>query len=160
MNSSLQSWLTVPHLVEKSITGLADADLDRRAGPHSSSIRENVHHILESNLIAVTIMLAALARDKVTYDWSWVYPNAAWMQRMNYTTAPIAPALATLRALCKYYAVLIDNIPDALSREVQLLDAPGAALYSKTVEGILEQEYKHAEGHLAEISAARSKLAS
>ena len=160
MNSALQSWLTVPDIVERSITGLSESQLDQRGGDHGTSIRENVHHILESNLIAVTIMLAALARDNVTYDWSWVYPNAAWMQRMNYSTAPVAPALATLRALCSYYAVLIENIPDALSREVQLLDAPGAALYSKTVEGILEQEYKHAEGHLSEIAEARSKRAS
>ncbi len=80
-------------------------------------------------------MLAALAPTQLpTYDWSWVWPNVDWMQRMGYCKTPIAPALKTLRALCDYYAILITNIPDGLSREVQLLDSPSAQLYSKTVE--------------------------
>src|SRR6185369_823053 len=155
MNPALESWLSIPDLVEKSVAGLSDEALDRRGGTEGASLRENVHHILESNLVAVTIMLAALAPERtVTYDWSWVWPNVAWMQRMGYNSAPIAPALKTLRALCEYYAVLITRIPDALSREVQLLDSPGAKIYSKTVEDILIQEYKHAEEHLRDIAQA------
>ena len=61
MNSALESWLSIPDLVEKSVAGLSDEALDRRGGAEGASLRENVHHILESNLVAVTIVLAALA---------------------------------------------------------------------------------------------------
>jgi hypothetical protein len=158
MNPALQSWLTIPGVIEKAIDGLSDADLDLRGGSEGASIRETVHHLVESNLIAANIMLAALASERtVTYDWSWVWPNVAWMQRMGYNTAPIAPALQVLRGLCDYYAVIIVNIPSGLSREVQLLDSPGAALYSKSVENILVLESKHVEEHLRDIAEIRAK---
>jgi hypothetical protein len=43
---------------------------------------------------------------------------------------------------------------------VQLLDAPGAKLYTKTVTGLLAQEIEHAEEHLralAQIKATHSR---
>lgn len=156
MNSALQSWLNIPSVIEKAVEGLSEADLDLRGGHEGTSIREKAHHLVESNLIAATIMLAALAPGKpATYDWSWVWPNVEWMQRMGYSRVPIAPALKTLRALCEYYATLISGISDGLTREVKLLDSPGAQVYSKSVEAILEQECKHVEQHLREIAEIR-----
>jgi len=158
MNPALQSWLTIPAVIEKAVDGLSDGDLDKRGGADGASIRETVHHLVEANLIAANIMLAALASERtVTYDWSWVWPNVAWMQRMGYNTAPIVPALQTLHALCDYYVVIIENIPKGLSREVQLLDSPGAAIYSKSVEDILVQESKHVEEHIRDIAEIRAK---
>ncbi len=156
INSALQSWLNLPDLIEKSIEGLSEPDLDLRGGHHGASIRETTHHLVEANLIASTIILAALAPGKLTtYDWSWVWPNVEWMQRMGYSKTPVAPALKTLRALSEYYAFLIAGIPDGLTREVQLLDSPGAQLYSKTVEAILDQECKHVQEHLRDVSEIR-----
>lgn len=157
MNSALQSWLNLPNLIEKSIKGLSEADLDLRGGQHGASVRETTHHLVEANLIAATIILAALAPGKLTtYDWSWVWPNVEWMQRIGYSKAPVAPALKTLSALCEYYASLIAGIPDGLAREVQLLDSPGAQPYSKSVEAILHQECKHVEEHLRDIAEIRA----
>jgi hypothetical protein len=73
---------------------------------------------------------------------------------MGYNTAPIEPALKTLRALCEYYTMLITRIPEGLTRQVKLLDSPGAETYAKTVEDILLQEVKHAEEHLRDIEQA------
>jgi hypothetical protein len=51
---------------------------------------------------------------------------------------------------------VISGTPDGLRREVQLLDAPGAALYTKTVEGLLRQEIEHAREHLGSVAKARA----
>jgi hypothetical protein len=153
---ALQAWLTVPSEIEKALEGLPEDALDLRGGGEGWSIRETVHHLVEANLIASNIMIAALAGSTSPYDWSWVNPDASWMRRLGYQTAPIRPALATLRALCEHMAGLIGATTDGLRREVQLLDAPGAALYAKTVEDLLREQVGHARDHLRDVAQIRA----
>jgi hypothetical protein len=153
---ALVAWRAIPGSIEEAIAGLAEQDLELRGGADGMSIRETVHHLAEAGLIASNIILAALARGNGTvFDWSWVYPNAAWNERMGYAGAPVAPALRTLSALGEHIGGLIERRPDALQQEVRLLDAPGAALYARSVEGVLEQEVEHAHGHLRGVAETR-----
>lgn len=153
---ALAAWRATPGSIEKAIEGLAESDLDLRGGSDGMSIRETVNHLAEAGLIASNIILAALARgDGMVFDWSWVYPNAAWNERMGYAEAPIEPALRALAALCEHVGGLIERRADALQQEVRLLDAPGADPYSRSVEGILQQEIEHAEGHLRGVAETR-----
>jgi hypothetical protein len=154
----LRTWLAIPADIEEAIEGLSEDELDQTGGPDRWSIRETVHHLVEANLVASNILLSALARSGAVFDWSWVMPNAAWMQNMRYATAPVGPAIKALRALQEHLAAVIENIPDALGREVKLLDAPSAAPHTETVAGILRQEIEHALQHLRaakEISAPK-----
>ena len=158
--AALRAWLAIPETIEMAIDGLSEADLDLRGGADSWSIREFVHHLVEANLVASNIIIAALAKSGCIYDWSWVWPDSAWNQRVGYNTAPVRPALETLRALCEHIAGLIRTTPDGFLRQVQLLDAPGAKLYTKTVADILVQEIEHADEHLrtvAETKAAHAR---
>jgi hypothetical protein len=153
---ALVAWRAISGSIERAIEGLAESDLDLRGGSDGMSIRETVNHLAEAGLIASNIILAALARGNGTvFDWSWVYPNAAWNERMGYASAPIAPALRALSALSEHVGGLIERRPDALQQEVRLLDAPGAELYSRSVEGILRQEVEHASGHLRGVAETR-----
>lgn len=153
---ALQAWREIPWSIERSIEGLSETGLDLRAETPGLSSREIVHHLVEANLIAATILVAALARNGCTYDWSWVQPGGDWMKRMGYDRAPIQPALAALRGLCEYVSGLIATAPDGFSRSVQLLDAPGAELYTKTVAGVLAQEVEHAAEHLGTLEQIRT----
>ena len=119
------------------------------------SIRETVHHLVEANLVAASIMIAALGKSGCVYDWSWLVPDGAWTERMGYARVPIGPALATLRALVEHVAAII-AASDGLGREVQLLDSPGAVLYTKTVEGLLRQEVEHAAEHLRSLAQTKA----
>jgi hypothetical protein len=153
---ALRAWLTIPEKIEKALEGLVDEDLDLRGGADGWSIRESVHHLVEANLVASNIVIAALARSGTIYDWSWVTPDASWMQRVGYTTAPVRSALDTLQALCEHIGSLIRASSDGFRRQVQLLDAPGAKLYTKTVRDILTQEVEHAEEHLRSVADTRA----
>jgi hypothetical protein len=153
---ALRSWLAVSEEIRKAIEGLREKDLDLRGGADGWSIRETVHHLIESNLIASNIMIAALSESGCVYDWSWVQPDRQWMERLAYTTAPIGPGLAALRALCKHFAELIMAIPAGLEREVRLLDAPGATPYSKAVGELVSEQVEHVEGHLGTVREIRA----
>ena len=152
-SAALRAWLAIPASIEKAIDGLGEDDLDLRDG--GLSIRETVHHLVEANLVASNIMIAGLAKSGCTYDWSWVTPDAAWMQRVGYDSAPVRPALSTLHALCAHIGGLIEGTSDGFRREVQLLDAPGAELYSRTIRDLLMQEVEHAAEHLRTLAQTR-----
>jgi hypothetical protein len=153
---AVEAWLRIPGSIEKAIEGLHGDALDIRGGADGWSIRESVHHLVEANMVASNIMIAALAKSGCTYDWSWVTPDASWMRRVGYSKAPIRPALDALRALCQHISGLISATSDGLRREVRLFDAPGADLYTKTVEEILRQEVEHAEEHLRAVAQTRA----
>jgi hypothetical protein len=152
---ALRAWLAIPRTIDKALEDLSEEDLDLRGGTDAWSIRETVHHLVEANLVASNIIIAGLAKSGCIYDWSWVTPDADWMQRVGYSTAPVRPAVKTLQALSDYIAGLIRATSDGFLREVQLLDAPGAQLYTMTVEDLLRQEIEHAEGHLRTVAQTR-----
>jgi hypothetical protein len=154
--TSVQAWLRIPDDIEQAIGGLSDDALNERGGENAWSIRETVHHLVEANLVASNIIIAALTKREPTYDWSWVNPDAAWMRQVGYDKAPIGPAIATLRALTKHIAGLIETAPNGLQRKVKLLDAPGAKLYSKSIEAILQDEVEHSKDHLRDVQKTRA----
>src|SRR3989442_15352320 len=152
----LHRWLCLAGTIEKAIDGLAESDLDLRGGVEGWSIRETVHHLVEANLIASNIMIAALAKSGCVYDWSWVNPNRSWMNRLGYNTAAVGPALQTLRTLTEHIARLIGTHSDGLLRKVQLLEAPGAKPHTETVKDLLVEQIEHAEGHLRTVAETRA----
>jgi len=149
-------YVKVPARIRRSIRGLTDDDLDLRGGEEGWSIRETVHHIVEANLIASNMILAALAADGYAYDWTWVWPNRAWMRRAGYDKAAIEPALKMLRGLCAHIAELVTT-RSSLARKIQVNDTPDAPRYAMSVEKILRDQVGHAEGHIADIRATREK---
>jgi hypothetical protein len=153
----LGSWLMVRANIEKAIEGLSDEDLGLRGGADGWSIRETVHHLVEANLVAAHMILAALAKNGYTYDWSWVYPNDAWMRALGYHAVPVRPALAFLGALCEHFAAVIAASPDGLARGVQLLDSPGARPYPRTIREVVLEQIQHAEDHLRTVAEIRSR---
>jgi hypothetical protein len=80
----LSAWLEVPRAIEEATGGLTDADLDLRGGSDGWTIRETVHHLVEANVVAGSIVIAALGKSGCTYDWSWLNPDRSWMERMGY----------------------------------------------------------------------------
>jgi hypothetical protein len=129
----LSEWLHVSRAIETALEGLTENDLSFRGGPNGWSVRETVHHVVESNLVACTIAIAAVGTGGCTFDCSWLNPDRAWMERMGYS-GPVAPAIEALSAVCRYGSALLGAAPDALRREIKLLGAPGTEPYPMTVE--------------------------
>jgi hypothetical protein len=59
---SLRAWSSIPRQIRKAIVGLSAADLSRHSGLESWSVQEYVHHLIEANVIAATIIIAALEK--------------------------------------------------------------------------------------------------
>jgi hypothetical protein len=152
----VREWAKIPADMRKSIQGLSETDLDRRGGSQDWSIREYVHHLVEANMVASTMIIAALANNGGEFDWTWVNPSEAWMKRVGYDKADVKPALRMLATMCDYIAGIVAAQPGMLERYVRLNDSPGAKRYNAPVEKILKDQREHANDHLADIRATRT----
>jgi hypothetical protein len=131
------------------IAGRNDAELDHRPDAQSMTLRETVHHVAEANVVAASIVIAALGSPGCTYDWSWMLPFGPWMERLRYDRKPLAEAVRLLDALNEYVVAQLAPLSDGLRREVQLVDKPGKSPRRTTVGDVLLQEAAHAREHLA-----------
>jgi hypothetical protein len=143
--SVLDDWRTIPAMLDRFV---ARGPLDDKVDD-AMTRRELVHHIVEANVVAAAILVAALGAPGSTFDWSWMMPFGPWLERMSYKTKPIEPSLALVHALNAYVVAQIEPLADALDREVLLRDTPGGEPRRSTVAGVLQQEIDHARGHLA-----------
>ncbi len=152
---ALRAWSSLPRLIRKAIRGVSAHDLGRRSGPEAWSVQEYVHHLVEANVIAATIITAALGKPGSVYDWSWVTPEGEWVRRLGYNRVAVEPALAFFEHLCHYVALVVRAAPRGLRSHVHLKDTPSGTLTRRTVEQILRDEWKHAQHHLKDIAKAR-----
>lgn len=152
---ALAAWASIPRDIRRATKGLSNRDLKARGGSEGWSIREYAHHLVEANLIASNIILAALGRPGSTYDWSWVIPDRKWMKRLGYDRAPLDPALELLEALCAHVAGLARGARDGMEQSVRLLGSPGARPRRRTVRQVLDDEREHARHHLRDIADTR-----
>ncbi len=150
-----EAWRSIVGLVRGMADGLSDEELDWRPDERSMSMRETAHHVVEANVVAAGIVIAALGSPGFVFDWSWMIPCGEWMERLRYAHKPLAPALRLLDALNSYVAAQVEPLPDGLERRVRPLDQPGAELRTVTVAEVLHQEASHAREHVEDLLALR-----
>ncbi|HVS09021.1 MAG TPA: DinB family protein [Planctomycetota bacterium] len=153
--SALEAWTSIVGLVQGLAEGLSEEELDRGRGKSGMTIRETVHHVAEANVVAASIVIAALGSPGCVYDWSWMMPFGKWMERLRYDRKPIAPALRLIEALNAYVAAQLEPLEDGLERTVRLRDEPGAEPHAVSVAEVLLQEAEHAREHLEEARSLR-----
>ena len=146
----LAAWRSITPLVRGMVDGRNEVEIDRRPDAESMTLRETVHHIVEANVVAASIVTAALGSPGSVYDWSWMLPFGKWMEQMRYDRKPLAPSLRLLEALNEYVAAQIEPLEDGLERRVRLRDQPDGPLREVTVADILLQEAEHAREHVEE----------
>ncbi len=149
--SALDAWRSIVPLVRGMVAGRSERELDVRPEGAPFTVREAVHHIAEANVVAGGIVIAALGSPGAVFDWSWMLPFGAWMQRLRYDAKPVEPSLRLIDALNAYVAAQVEPLADGLERRVQLVDQPGAAPRAVTVADVLRQEAEHARGHAQEL---------
>jgi DinB superfamily len=155
--NTLRAWRSIPRQIARAISDLSVRDLSLRGGPDGWSIREYVHHLVEANLVASNIVLAAMGKPGSRYDWSWMFPDRQWMERLGYDRAPIDPALGLLEHLCSHVAAVVRIAPHGLEGHVRLVDSPGSRPRRQAVRQVFEDECEHARHHLRDIAEIKNK---
>ena len=157
--ATLRRWRRIPARIRRAVAGLSRRERAARGGSQDWSVGEYVHHLVEANLVASSIIVAALGKPGCTYDWSWLFPDGAWMARLGYRRLPVGPALDALESLSAHVSALVAGSRGGPAAPVRLRGSAKRPTPT-TVEKILREECEHADHHLRdirEILASRSR---
>jgi hypothetical protein len=148
-----------PQLLEESVAGLTDRELDYSAGEGEWSIRQIVHHVADGDDLWKSFVKAALGRPEGMLDlaWYWAQPQAAWASHWNYAGRPIGPSLELLRASRRHIGQLLEAIPGAWEREL-LVRWPNESRERVAVGAIIELQANHVLSHVARIHQLRASI--
>lgn len=111
---------------------------------------------MEANVIATTIIIAALGSPGCVYDWSWVRPEGEWVRRLGYNRVSVERALVLFEDLYRYVSYVVKAASLGVRSHVRLRDTTAGTLTRKTVKQVRRDEWEHAQHHLQDIANLRT----
>lgn len=137
--------------LDSALAGLSEADLDLPRAPGKWTIRQILHHLVDSDLATFQVIRMALAlpgRQMTSDLWN---PDE-WMAGLRCDERPVGPARELYQAARAWVLEAIDHIPGALDRSVSWPSG-----YRAEVRDLLRQVGGHAIHHLIQIEETRRR---
>jgi len=148
----IQAYADGPRLLAAAVASVPREVLDFKPAPEHWSIRENVAHLADTDLVAAARLRYILAHPGATLV---AFDQNKWATALGYASRSVEGSLELLR-------VVRESTADVLRR------APAAAweyagahteLGPQTVEWIVNHFAEHLQGHLATITKRRDQYA-
>ena len=147
-----------PYQLDAVISGLSEADFDLALAPHTWTIRQYTHHIVDGDDLWKTAIKAALGRSRglLGFGWYWDIPQDTWTEHWNYASRAIEPSLALFRANRRHITQLVQQLPNAWERNA-LITMPDGETSLTTVGYVIEMQADHVVAHLSDIQEIRQR---
>lgn len=141
----LSIYRSVPDQLQAAVAGLTEADLDRPRAPGKWTLREIVHHVVDSDLSTFQVIRMALALPgrQIQAD---LWTPAEWMAGLQSARRPVGPAVALFGAAHAWVLEALGALPDGLDRWVSWPSG-----YRADVRQLLRQVGGHALHHLEQL---------
>ena len=159
--AALAEYAAGPARLAAALEGLDDRQLDL-ASPGSAAgdwtIRQLAHHIVDGDDLWKTPIKIALGQPAVCFslEWYWSRPQDEWAGCWDYAGRPLAPSLALFRANREHIVQLLEHVPEAWERVVNVR-WPDGREEPVTAGDIVGMQARHAAGHVADIALIRGK---
>jgi catechol 2,3-dioxygenase-like lactoylglutathione lyase family enzyme len=135
--------------LDDALFGLPEAHLDLARAPGKWTIRQIVHHLVDSEATALARAIFALAEPD-----RFLHPNLYdpdhWAESLDYAGRGTGPGLALFRAVREHMLQLVDHLPGAWERGWVGPAGPGPHVGKS-----LEMLAIHAFGHIDQILETR-----
>ncbi|MFZ5825731.1 MAG: DinB family protein [Bacillota bacterium] len=150
-NQVLELYRSGSQRLADAIGGLDEAALDLPRAPGKWTIREIVHHLVDSDLATFHVIRLALALPGREINADLWEPDD-WMRGLQCSSRPVGPAVALFHASRDWVLEAISHLPDALDRSVSWPSG-----YRAEVRDLLRQVGGHAIHHILQIEETRRK---
>jgi hypothetical protein len=106
-----------PSELEQALAGLSEEDLDVTLSPGKWSIRQNVLHLVDLELVAMHKVKFALAESGRTYTGN-PFSQDVWASGLDYKHRSIEAEVELFRAVRKHIIQMCEQLPEAMDRFV------------------------------------------
>lgn len=146
-------------ILENSLSGLDDTELDYIPIYGGWTIREIIHHITDGDDLWKTGIKMALGNERAEFTLQWyaAFPQTEWAKRWNYDKRSIDTSLALLKINRQHIVQLLDYMHDWWTKSVQFRDSNGDVIVV-TVGFIIQMQADHVIHHVKRISDIRKEI--
>ncbi|NOV02829.1 DinB family protein [Paenibacillus planticolens] len=136
--------------LESAVAGLTEEQLSLSQAPGKWSIREQVLHLIDLEMVTMHKVKFALAEPGRTYQGN-SFSQDDWSTGLNYRNRPIHPEVQLFRAMRQHILGLCEHLPDALERTVITRDR------EESVAKLLKMMAGHAKHHIRAVQLIREQ---
>ncbi len=143
-----------PTLLEEAVSGLQDADLDRKPSGGGWSIRQIVHHIVDGDDIWKGCIKMAIGNEQAEFALAWYSSQTqdTWADRWAYSQRSIGTSLSLLKATREHVLQLLESVPETWDRSVTVRTKQGE-IERVPVGFVIEMQADHVIHHVERIRA-------
>jgi hypothetical protein len=134
--------------LEHAIDGLSEEDLDVCLSPGKWSIRQNVLHLVDMELVTMHKLKFALAESGRKYIGN-SFSQDAWTAGLDYKIRSIGAEVELFKAVRKHIVQMCKHLPDAMDRFVV------ASGKHETAGRLMKMMHGHVRHHLRTITKIR-----
>lgn len=143
-----------PALLEHTLAGISEADLDAVPSNGGWTIRHIVHHIADGDDLWKTCIKMALGNERAEFSLEWyrALSQEDWTEHWGYSRRPIDTSLALLRANRGHIQQILEQVPNAWNRSVDFRKVDGE-MVRIPVGFVVEMQSNHLVHHVDRIRA-------
>lgn len=143
----------LPERMRRAVAGLSDAQLDTPYRDGGWTVRQIVHHVVDSHLNAYCRFRLALTEDAPMVK---PYLEARWAELSDARTQPVAPSLAMLDGMHARWVALLDSLtPEQWARTFLHPEHQRAPTLWETA-ATYAWHSRHHVAHIANLRIARN----
>jgi len=145
-----------PRLVEATLRGLDNDQLDLKLFPDGWSIRQLVHHIADGDYLWKEFLLRAAGDSERVFslEWYWCLPQDEWVKRWSYAERDVSHSLELLKANRLHTLDLFNQLPWLWEKSL-FIPTPLGGQERISVGEVVEMQSRHVEGHIEDIRRIR-----
>jgi uncharacterized damage-inducible protein DinB len=160
-NEILKLFMEGPSMLENTLAGLNDNELDYIPSNGGWSIRQIIHHLSDGDDLWKTCIKIALGNEKAEFTLKWysALPQIEWAKRWSYENRSIDVSLTLLRANRDHISQLLEFVSDGWTKSVRFQNANGE-VELVPVGFVIEMQAKHVVHHIDRILEIRKEISS
>jgi hypothetical protein len=143
-----------PLLLERTVMGLKDCELDFTPSGGGWSIRQIVHHVVDGDDIWKLGIKMSIGNDQAEFSLEWysLQTQEAWADRWAYGQRSLAPSIVLLKAIREHVVQLLATAPEGWDRAV-VLHTPQGESERVSVGFVIQMQTEHLLHHVERIRA-------
>ena len=141
-----------PMLLEQTVRGLRDCELDLKPCGGGWSIRQIVHHVVDGDDIWKLGIKMAIGNEHAEFSLGWygLQDQDTWADRWAYSQRSIGTSLLLLKAIRDHVVQLLASVPEAWNRAVVVRTAKGG-IEHVSVGFVIQMQADHLLHHVERI---------